>query len=576
MSSSPSSRPVFRLQLAYPDASYIRNDVPGVVRLARTDHPAFADDLERLADAIHMSNGSLTVILPEHEVFRDRLPLMARTPWTRRRAARRIAARALVTDLGDVALVMGRRGSDGQTPLAAVRRETLKEVREMLAGAGLRADAIRGAGRFEGFPGPPALGNRRPRPALWWPSGGLPHIALAPAGRLPRVAAAVGALAAAVALGIALLAGSTPPPVTSPGPLVHQSVARERTEVAELKPAPATMTEAPVLTTALVLTEASSVPEPVVPPAGLTSRPDLRQVAPPATRTAAAVPPAVLRTAEVPPTEAPKVAANARGTPIEMGEVLRDLPEEPSVGQRDVSGSALAEGPSPRPRPARVAPSGAAEGPIVLAAALPASHTRPLPRPARRAEPLAEAVKRVAVADTEDFVRPEHRPDEAPPVKVASLAPAEAMIGTLAAAVAATPLARPDEAARSPRTTPASAAAARPIAVAAAAPKPKIVPATPTPKITREARAAAERTRAAASAIPRAGTSRAGLTREALLLIGVFGDTDRPHALVRLPSGDIERVRTGDSIAGYRVASVSSDGVRMRSGATEAVLRMPD
>lgn len=573
MSSSSTSRPVFRLHLAYPDASYTRNDLPGAVRLGEIDGPAFVDGLERLADAIHETNGRLTVFLPEHEVFRDRLPLMARTPWTRRRAARRIAARALVTELGDTVLVMGRRGSDGQTPLAAVRRETLKEVRERLAGAGLRADTIRGEGRFDGFPAPPDLLAPRRAPGLW-------PTAWRTSERLPRFSVAAGGLAAAAALGLALLAEPAPPPVTSPGPLVHQSVARQQTEVAELK-----ASTAPVVSKPAPAGEVSPTVKPGTAAAELAVPQGARQTAPaPDVAAVTGVSPA--------PDVSTRVADDTPPPAAAIAQMLRGLPEAPTLGHPDTLASApepqavgpsaaiatapgsaapaepalakpaLADVPSPRPRP-DPAPS-AAERPTAVAAAT-APSMRPLPRPVAHAEPLAEAVKRVAAADTEDFVRPEHRPEQEPPVKVASLTPGAAMIGTLAAAVAAAPPQRPEDL-RTGSTVPVTIAAA-------AAPEPKIVPATPIPKITREARAAADRARRAS---PSAGTSRAGLSREQLLLIGVFGETDRPHALVRLPSGDIERVRTGDNLAGYRVASVSSDGVRMRSGATEAVLRMPD
>ncbi|HVL21647.1 MAG TPA: hypothetical protein VM422_11820, partial [Amaricoccus sp.] len=223
MSSSSFRRPDFRLHLGYPEVTLLRSDVPGMIRLAAPDHPAFVDDLRRLAGAVDASSGRLTVVLPDREVWRDRRRLTSRTPWARRQEARELAARALCVPPGEVALSMGRRGGDGATALAATRRQTLLEVRRMLAGVGLLAEVIRGAGRFDGFTTPPALGISRWRPAGRW----LPP--------LPRAATAAASLAATIAVVAALLGAEGPQPIVSPGPLVHQSVAKARVRLAEVQ-----------------------------------------------------------------------------------------------------------------------------------------------------------------------------------------------------------------------------------------------------------------------------------------------------------------------------------------------------
>jgi hypothetical protein len=563
MSSTSFRRPDFRLHLGYPEVTLLRSDVPGMVRLAPPDHPAFADDLRRLAAAVDSANGRLTVILPDREVWRDRPHLASRTPWTRRREAREVAARALGVPAGDVALSVGRRGADGATPVAATRRQTVVEVRRMLAAVGLRPEVIRGAGRFDGFSTPPALGNLR-----WNPAGRpLPS-------RLPRAAMATGGLAATIAAVVALFGATPPDPVASPGPLVHQSVARE----------PVTFAEAP-------------------PPAPKAARAPVS--------IASATPPAERPRAE-PVAATPLFSVNTRNVDLTGGEdgrpVLK-LHELPGARSLPVGADPA---PLPRPRTAAATPA----GPAPAAEPRHLRSARPLPRPLTAVEPVAAEVRRVAAIDTEDFVRPEHRPEAAAAVRVASLTPTDAILGALAAAGGTAPLARPAERAATPapkalpprtpapapklqRAATAGAVAARPVAatvanpvtkpviVAAVGPQPKIVPVTPTPKITRTIRAAAKPAAAApattrqATATPArktvaAAAPRAGASRSQLSLIGVFGNTSARHALVRMPNGEIERVRAGDSIAGLQVAAVSSDGVRMRSGGTETMLRLPD
>jgi hypothetical protein len=61
-----------------------------------------------------------------------------------------------------------------------------------------------------------------------------------------------------------------------------------------------------------------------------------------------------------------------------------------------------------------------------------------------------------------------------------------------------------------------------------------------------------------------------------MALIGVFGDADGRHALVRLPNGAIERVGPGDSVQGAQVAAVGADSVRLRDGGRETVLTLPE
>ena len=70
--------------------------------------------------------------------------------------------------------------------------------------------------------------------------------------------------------------------------------------------------------------------------------------------------------------------------------------------------------------------------------------------------------------------------------------------------------------------------------------------------------------------------SRTAGGRGNVALIGVFGSADGRHALVRLPSGSIEKVRAGDRIQGVQVAAVGADSVRLSGRGGDTLLRLPD
>ena len=73
-----------------------------------------------------------------------------------------------------------------------------------------------------------------------------------------------------------------------------------------------------------------------------------------------------------------------------------------------------------------------------------------------------------------------------------------------------------------------------------------------------------------------APTTRTGLSRGNVALIGVFGAESGRHALLRLPNGAVQRVRAGDSVQGVQVAAVGSDSVRLSGRGRDTLLRLPD
>ena len=248
---------------------------------------------------------------------------------------------------------------------------------------------------------------------------------------------------------------------------------------------------------------------------------------------------------------------------------------------------------APMPRPAAAA--------LIAPVARSEESLRPKPRPGAKTPAIAVAVSLPPIAS---FGRPLPRPD-GPSVKVASLGPDTAAIAGLAVAstgVAATPPpARPDDlapakakriAAPAPKVTvvkpkPVSIAAIQrgptatapvsppaPQRVVTAAPQRAVVAAA-VPQTARPT-AASPATQATQPTMAFAGPVRSGISRGNVSLIGVFGDSDGRHALLRLPNGQIERVKAGDSIQGIQVAAVGEDSVQISGRGRSTLLRLPD
>ena len=58
-------------------------------------------------------------------------------------------------------------------------------------------------------------------------------------------------------------------------------------------------------------------------------------------------------------------------------------------------------------------------------------------------------------------------------------------------------------------------------------------------------------------------------------LIGLFNSPDGGSALVRLRTGRIVRVATGETVDGGRVVAINEDGLRLQRGDDQVVLTMP-
>ena len=58
-------------------------------------------------------------------------------------------------------------------------------------------------------------------------------------------------------------------------------------------------------------------------------------------------------------------------------------------------------------------------------------------------------------------------------------------------------------------------------------------------------------------------------------LIGLFHGPDGSSALLRLRSGSVVKVGTGETVDGGRVTAINQDGLRLRKGDEEIVLTIP-
>ena len=239
---------------------------------------------------------------------------------------------------------------------------------------------------------------------------------------------------------------------------------------------------------------------------------------------------------------------------------------------------------------------------------------RPMHRPGKPIPSGAVATAAPALPAGAGFGRPRPRPD-GPSIKVASLAPETAAVAGLAAAsVLAGPPARPANLrTSSPKPTPVAKPAAKVAKVSVVRPKPvsisaiQAAPVTPRPVVKaapqrvvtvaprvvavpapQAARAPvalnptpARKTTTQVAAVRPAtaafnGSVRSGVSRGNVSLIGVFGGADGLHALLKLPNGQIERVRAGDQVQGIQVAAVSKDSVQITGRGRNTLLLLPD
>lgn len=70
-------------------------------------------------------------------------------------------------------------------------------------------------------------------------------------------------------------------------------------------------------------------------------------------------------------------------------------------------------------------------------------------------------------------------------------------------------------------------------------------------------------------------TVRGALKLEYTVLIGIFGKTEAPSALLRNPDGTILKIDRGDETSAGTVVAIDADSVRLQKSGKVQVLRMP-
>jgi hypothetical protein len=538
MSSQQNEAPGYRLVLGYPDVVLFQDGVEAPLCTARLDDVDGARSLRALADAA--GGGRMRVILPEAEIWRGSIQGRPGDLLRRRRRARHEAATAMRLPPSALVLSVGARRPDGSIPLAAARRATVRETCGFLARYGLSGATIACDDAMPGFRAPPAAASLDP---------------IRSAGRPLRLAALGGAASVAALLLLALPGDEIPSPGAPQAPRA----------VAELTPEPQP--------------DQPPRPEPTL-AAALQAAPPAHRPAPLAAADRVAAAPAA-RTADPEPAPQPAVTKASRNLPA----------------------WAASELPAYAPRPLAQVPATAIDLPdsVFRAASLTDADISPA-----YPEPTGDRVASVAP-------RPLHRPADRQPV------PAPEAVAATAAPAPAGPAPRPrpsgiaaaetrDEVGRAVAGAVAAASQAAPVAVPVAfvAPQPRRLAQTPTRAVTFQpqpapviraappapARAAAPAPVQPASAAPvrvaaaqpapaasrsaRAPREQDGLQRNAVSLVGIFGSAEHRRAILRLPNGQMQKVRPGDRVQGTQVAAVGTDTVRLTGGGRDTLLRLSD
>ena len=58
-------------------------------------------------------------------------------------------------------------------------------------------------------------------------------------------------------------------------------------------------------------------------------------------------------------------------------------------------------------------------------------------------------------------------------------------------------------------------------------------------------------------------------------LIGIFGKSSNPKAMVRLANGRVVILKLGDRFEGWRVFAIDGDKIHVENGSTQEILRLP-
>ncbi|MCB1351264.1 MAG: hypothetical protein KDK03_00860 [Rhodobacteraceae bacterium] len=551
-SGTPATRTWLRIILDKAEIALLASGARDPLVLVHLDDPAIEDRLLDLAAAVRAHGGRLEVVLPEFEIRRGHLDAaLSHGRAQRARAALARASLSLAMPIDHIVAVAGTPDSKGQVPWAAVKLDVLAQTDAFLASYGLSADRISA---------PDSLPPFRERS----------HQSIFPAvltrGKPLFAGSAAAAVALAIFLGLSNTAEEDRELQTEIRTELHNAVETDMADVPPPDSPPHRM----------------AVPADIFPPRARPERLALVRVEPPLAA------PAPVRVAEVappiariiPPAQmsAPTITKAARNFPA----TLLSMPELNAPSPLALPGTGESKLPDPAipsevlaqivetlPRTApevlgttRLAslrplhrPTISDAGPVTSPST--PGMSRPLPRPGvsnrSRAAVSAAINDAVASATAEDLGsrsivdRPRPR-NRAPAASAATVFQPQApsVIRTAPPVVGTAALAAPADAISSSPTLKVQPAV-------------RVATATPPPQTT-------------ATRVD----EQVGIDPRELSLIGVFGSPQYKRAILRLPNGQMRKVRAGDRIEGNRVIAISEDSVRLTGKGRDQVLRMSE
>lgn len=564
---------------------------------------AFNENVQALArHARDMVGGaSVELWLPRDQILSDEIALEAAGPLTRRSVALQLLAERTGAPARDIAFDIARM-PDGKWSAAAADRRVAAEAMDYARRWGFAPLRVTTRHAGAAFPKGPELGA-------------------APLRKAAPYAAAVSGLAA-FALASALL---WPAPAPAPTPEPQRIVLTPTQEApaptpdppapkAAPAPAPPAQTVTPPEESeppdAPAATDLAEAPEPTSgaaaprPEGALPSHTEIERGAPPAFARASAAPtaPALFTLIAAPDLSSPflSVALSAPGAPafppkaapprtqspaaqggaqpaapaqpirfaaVDPAALTADVP--PPVFRRYAGDSSLAPGDAPAPPgrdgdsgPGREPPlrastalSGEAatideiQGPVIALA--PAAPIDASPR-----SPLIEQAPPPEQADDGAGVEDGEEPDETDE-------------NPGAVSTAPTPRERP-------RAVVMSGSRYAPMVSAAPTPRPPSIKPRVRPLEAKPSQivAAPLAERPSSPAIARAATVKDAIDLAETSLLGVFGKPNSRRAIVRLPSGEVRRVGTGESLEGWTVTSIGAASMKMRRGGETRSLKL--
>jgi hypothetical protein len=493
------------------------------------DDPDIQAGLRSLAETARRFGGPVEVVLPDAEICRG---VLETSKGSARSRIQRVKARAsigLSRPITELRVTIGPCSADGTWAWAAAPTEVLKETEAFITKCGLDVGALAAPGDLPPFP----FGD--------WPDGP----------RAPIASRNTAVLAGAVSLTLVAFAllpwpqlgappdteASAPLAITAEGPAddaplgVAAPIARNAPATALAVSRPPRPRPASIFVASLEID----------PPAARIDAPEPSPVPSP-------VPSMTKSTRSLPSSDIASAPAKYF-VPLPLPNVV---PAESELAEDAIPAFVLAQ-------LTATLPSASDAGPA-------ATGIRPLHRPTAVSVPEVAPASQSALEDSGE-ISPRPRARIAAPLTQAQLSASIASAVAIALADAEQP----------GRPVPRSPPTAETVIATAVGTGPEATVFQPqSPTVVRPAPEAAGPAVQPAPAVKSRAPERVGLSSREVSLVGVFGSPAKKRALVRMPNGQIRKVRTGDRLEGGRVLGVDANSVRLFENGRELVLRMSD